>query len=432
MVKYILGKYDYLVVSLFVLWPIINNEYPLWDGTILVNAIDNNDFNLISSMFNETGSPITTFFNYIVYCLSKIVGIKAHFVYSLLTSLFIVLIYSFYLKCIETVFAKRPQYSVIYAVMFSCLTFWPIFRSEIMYNYAYAFFFMMLSLYFFLNKRLFLSFVVLLISSDLQISFLVHLFLFSVFFLINDDFFAKFYPKKIVFSYYFLFLLVFGVYSYLTPSSGDYEVYNEISIKSFLKFFIDVNIYIKLAFFVPVLIVFSLSKKRARYICSFFICVGLIGVFYLAGKVNYFGLTVYPWFSRFDIPSHFVLLVICSVFLVDEENKIMKYGVFFGFMLAMLPNRIILEHSLSEEINKIERFYLSSPELDKRWSYSADLDGGSFYEKNYHLNVRYPDVDIISSDSFNYQSYCGDTIYSRLYMCKIDQEKHYLSVEIDN
>ncbi|NOH73455.1 hypothetical protein F0225_19295 [Vibrio pectenicida] len=151
----------------------------------------------------------------------------------------------------------------------------------------------------------------------------------------------------------------------------------------------------------------------------------MTGIFYLAGKINYFGYPIYPWFARFDIPFYICFLILSMIFLFDETSKNLQVVFLVAFIICLFPNRWILSESLENEIGKIDIIYSSPLVLDKDKNYSVNLNGGAFYEKNYHLKNRYPNNEIVSSDSFRYdKEYCGDSIYSKLYMCQLKDEKY--------
>ncbi|WP_216602110.1 hypothetical protein, partial [Vibrio pectenicida] len=80
---------SYLIVFSLVVFPILINDYALWDGTILVNAIDIDDFELVKLMFYETGSYIILLPHYLVYFTAKILNVGAHPVYAIYTGVMI-------------------------------------------------------------------------------------------------------------------------------------------------------------------------------------------------------------------------------------------------------------------------------------------------------------------------------------------------------
>ena len=422
---------SYLIVFSLIVFPILINDHALWDGTMLVNAIDLDDFELVKGMFYETGSYVVIFPHYLVYFTAHILNVGSHPVYAVYIGLSIFFIYFYIVKTIEIVFERKCKNHVLYSLMYSSLPIWSIFKSEIMINYAIPILFTIISVFLLFNRRYVLSFFSLFFCFDLQISLLMHIFIFSIFIIMNINVLDKIVNKKEIFIFYIVIFISFSFYTAYTPSHGAYENYNVIDISRLFTFFTDLNLMFKFVFFIPIIIIFSLSSKRFNYFLCFTLCVGMIGAFYLGGKINYFGYpTVYPWFARFDIPFYICLFILSGIYLFDEENKSLQLVFSLVFVVSLFPNRWILSESLNNNLDKIDAIYSSSFSLDEDKSYSVNVGGGAFFEMNYHLKKHYPDREVVSSDSFMYdKEYCGDSVYSKLYMCQFTDD-NYININL--
>lgn len=409
-----------LIVLALVIYPIIKNEYALWDGAILAHSIETNDYEVIKTWFLESGAPIILALHTLVFKVYQLSGLSVDFIYSLLTSVMVLATYIIMIGIFRQ-FGQGKQYSeVAIAVLFSVLPFWSTYLSYIMANYAFCVLFIIASIYALWIGKYIWSCVLFMLASDFQVGLIMHLFMFVICYALHYRLYneLKITIKKI--TQYYLFLIAFLLLrSLIFESYGHYSDYNEINVDNFLGFFLSLGMVIKLALFLPILLGFMLSKHRWYYFFLSIMIVGLIGVFFLAGKVNYVGFPSYPWFSRFDIPFYFCLLLMLGIFLYSENSPLKRMSTFLLFVITIYPHKLAVDYPIAKEVTDLQRFYERAPNISEAGYYSVRLFGIPYVQANYHLFKHYGNKGMISFDSLQYfNDQCAQgTLYSRMYIC---------------
>ncbi|MEZ8825270.1 hypothetical protein AB6E04_12965 [Vibrio amylolyticus] len=432
------NSYVYIFPFIFIALPVLLNEYPLWDGAVLVYGAEIGNSLVVKHWFLETGTPIIYSFHSIVYFLIRSLSLNALFIYSFLTILFL----SFILFSIKNTFCDfnrgKKSESIIFSIMFVALPFWSIFLSSIMVNYALVYSMVFLSFYFLVSKKLLVSFLFFVLASDNGISYVIHLLLF-VFYISNLDpitFKSEIREKcKYYFFYYLSALAMFGLMSLIFNVHGEYSEYNKIIWDNLYLFFLDKGIILKIGYFFPIFLCFLFSKSRIKYISLFILSIGLIGVFYLAGKANYIGFPVYPWFARFDVAFYLFLFLLCYHYFFTEKNLYLKALMLICYCICLFPLKYAVDYALSDNLTKLDVFYSESPQIERMKAYAFDFLGGAYFEKNYHIFNRYGEVNGVSVETLGYlDKQCNiDSEYSVLFVCdNIDMTNGYEIIKIDN
>ncbi|PMH28892.1 hypothetical protein BCU71_19325 [Vibrio lentus] len=418
-IRLYLKNIDYLIVFILILIPILRNPYALWDGAILNYSSTIYAPEVISSIFSEAGAPFATLVNLSIYYISYLSGIESKTVYSIFISAFTFVLYAEIIKMLSFRLSLTLFERVLIAFAFCALPFWSSFLSDIYINYIFFILCTVSSVNFLLRGGYFISFVLACVSITIKTNIYFHplLFLATVFFPINKTKDNKTNIKLVV-CFYVSFVFVFVMQELFITPYGSYSGYNSFMMSTVLDFFVDPRVYMKLSFFIPVLILFSLSKDRFYYYVFSVLSVGLIGIFYIANKFSYVSilepesfLKIHPYVLRVDIQFYLFVFLLSSFFLISSKAKKIKFVFFILYCAFFLPQRYYADLKMSSMVSNIRSVYsyfeLNDDLVGKGGMIKSRIEGTSV--ANYHYYKIFGDTQKISYQALNsdYQAkYC--------------------------
>ncbi|MGF1765973.1 hypothetical protein L4D06_01080 [Enterovibrio makurazakiensis] len=430
--KLINFRWDMLIVFFLIIYPILNNQYALWDGVILNYAIETNNRLIISTMFLEAGAPLVAGLHYAIYELSNFSGVSGKSVYSFLIAGISFLLYFEFVRILSFSFKISNSKRVLISILFVALPFWSSFLSDIYINYLICIYLTFLSVNLLLREKFLLALFFGVFAIALKVNIYFHLILFLFIFLVrNYDF------RKLTWQYYIVYLSLVAFFVlreiFLVPS-GQYVGYNGFSLDRIVSFFLDTQVYSKLFFIIPLAAAFAFSIIRMQLLVFLVLSVGLVGIFYLADKINYVSIlelrsvrSVHPYDLRTDITFHLYVLVLSSAFILSVNSRLKNALVVLILFLVFLPQKYFADMRMARMINEIESVYEffevnRDLYLGKEGLMYTEIEGISV--GNYHLYKIFGNSKIITSKALgtSYQDrICVDStalIYRQKGICE--------------